>query len=54
MYLLRLIKVLLQKGQGEESSLGILWSVMGKLEGASFLNFSVAMKVAMLVFENGE
>ena len=39
-----------KKGQGEECTLGILWSVMGKIEEASFLNFSVAMEVAMLVF----
>ena len=49
-WLPRLINVLPQKGQGEESSLGILWSVMGKIEETSFLNFSVAMEVAMLVF----
>ena len=48
MRLLRLINVLPQKGQGEESSLGILWFVMGKIE-ATFLNFFVAMEVAMLV-----
>ena len=49
-WLPRLIKILLQKRQGEVSSLGILWFVMDKI-GASFLNFSVAMEGAMLVLK---
>ena len=46
-------EILLQKGQGEESCLEILRSVMGKI-GVFFLNISVAMEVAMLVLKRFE